>query len=475
MIFNSLEFLIFITIFFAFWPFLRNDKNLKWFFITFMSFIFYGWWDWRFLFLIIGSGLLDFWCGLKMTQSIKNKKFFLLLSIFGNVAGLSVFKYGFFIGTLLEDIFLLLGSNINLVSKIPDFTLIVPVGISFYTFQSMSYSIDIYNDKLKPTKNLLHFFSFLSMFPQLVAGPIIRAKDLLIQLDSNRKPKNIEIWNGLKLIVFGLFQKMVIADNIAVFVDAAYDGKTHFDGTIYWWFVIIGFGFQIYNDFCGYSLIARGIAKCMGLHFRINFNHPYISESLREFWTRWHISLSTWFRDYLYIPLGGNKKGLTLGVLFMVITMVISGIWHGANYTFIFWGLFHGIFLAIERLTKWNYYLSRFSFGRCINLLITFLTVMLSWNLFRSSDITQSLNIFNKLLIFKSTDFSFISQNFNPLFFLSIGLIIELLAFIRKKTKFLFLSFYSQYWIKESFILAIAIVFIFLFHGQGKTFIYFQF
>ena len=181
-----------------------------------MSFFFYGWWDWRFLFLILISGFLDFWCGLQMSKTKKNKKIFLFISIFGNIAGLSVFKYGLFFGAFLEDFFLLMGSNINFVSNIPDFTLIVPVGISFYTFQSMSYSIDIYNDKLKPTKNVLHFFSFLSMFPQLVAGPIIRAKDLLNQLYSNRIPKKIEIWNGIRLIVFGLFQKMVIADNIAI-------------------------------------------------------------------------------------------------------------------------------------------------------------------------------------------------------------------------------------------------------------------
>ena len=440
-----------------------------------MSFFFYGWWDWRFLFLILISGFLDFWCGLQMSKTKKNKKIFLFISIFGNIAGLSVFKYGLFFGAFLEDFFLLMGSNMNFVSNIPDFTLIVPVGISFYTFQSMSYSIDIYNDKLKPTKNILHFFSFLSMFPQLVAGPIIRAKDLLNQLYSNRIPKKIEIWNGIRLIVFGLFQKMVIADNIAIFVDSAYQGKTHFDGTIFWWFVLISFGFQIYSDFCGYSLIARGIAKCMGLHFRINFNHPYISESLREFWSRWHISLSTWFRDYLYIPLGGNKKGFGLGVFFMVITMVISGIWHGANYTFIFWGLFHGVFLAIERLTKWPLYFDKLPMGRYLNLVITFLIVMLSWNLFRSSDITQSLNIFRKLLIFKSSDFSFIGENFNPLFFLALGIIIELIAYVRKKTKFLIFSLFNQHFIKESFLLALTIVFILLFHGQGKTFIYFQF
>jgi D-alanyl-lipoteichoic acid acyltransferase DltB (MBOAT superfamily) len=193
----------------------------------------------------------------------------------------------------------------------------------------MSYTIDIYKGKLMPVKNVFHFFAYLSMFPQLVAGPIIRAKDLLKQLSVYRPVSDLMFWNGLKLIVIGFFQKTVLADNIATLVNYSFNNVEKYNGFLFWWIVVIAFAFQIYFDFSGYSLIARGLAKWMGLHFKINFNHPYLANSLKDFWQRWHISLSTWFRDYVYIPLGGNKKGKLLSHLFMWITMVLSGIWHG--------------------------------------------------------------------------------------------------------------------------------------------------
>ena len=217
----------------------------------------------------------------------------------------------------------------------------------------MSYTIDVYRGRMKPVTNLFHFFAFLSMFPQLVAGPIVRARDLIPQLEKNRDTTEAERWDGLKLIVGGYFKKVVIADNLAPFVNTAFAAVPSPDSSLYWWLVIAAFAFQIFFDFAGYSDIARGLAKWMGYDFLVNFDHPYTSTSLREFWARWHISLSTWFRDYVYIPLGGSKKGESWGHVSMWMTMVISGLWHGAAFHFLVWGAVHALFLSIERITLW--------------------------------------------------------------------------------------------------------------------------
>ena len=311
MLFNSLIFAVFVPVFFVVYNLAKKNRQLKWIVITIFSFIFYGWWDWRFLFLILFSGLLDF---ISAIYIYKAKKFFLWLSLIGNLGCLSIFKYSTFFANNIDWLMWSIGIESSLSANINTFSIVLPVGISFYTFQSMSYTIDVYREKMKPVKNIFLFFSYLSMFPQLVAGPIVRARDLFPQLLKNRKVSTIENWNGLKLIVFGFFKKTVIADNLAPFVNEAFRLNNDIDSTIYWVFVISCFAFQIYFDFSGYSDIARGLAKWMGLHFRLNFNHPYLSFSLKEFWQKWHISLSTWFRDYVYIPLGGSKKGFYLGL-----------------------------------------------------------------------------------------------------------------------------------------------------------------
>ena len=261
MIFNSIEFLIFALLFFTLWPLARKKNNSRWGFIVASSFVFYGWWDWRFLFLIIFSGMIDYIAGLSMINMRKMKKVILFISLFVNLGSLFIFKYSEFFAILIQDVFAFIDMKVDLISKIPEFALILPIGISFYTFQSLSYTIDIYRDRLQPTKNILHFFSYLAMFPQLVAGPIVRAKNLLFQLKHYKTPNSTEKWNALKLIIYGLFQKVVIADNLSYFIDSAYEGKSIYSGTLYWWFVVIAFSFQIYADFSGYSMIARGLAK----------------------------------------------------------------------------------------------------------------------------------------------------------------------------------------------------------------------
>ncbi|MCT4581638.1 MAG: MBOAT family protein [Flavobacteriales bacterium] len=470
MVFNSIEFLLFAILFFLLWPVFRKKDHSRWFFITAASFLFYGWWDWRFLFLIIGSGLIDFVLGYFITQKPQSKKTFLFLSVFGNLLSLSVFKYSHFFAQVIEDFISIFNFDIDLIAKIPDFALITPVGISFYTFQSLSYTVDIYRGRLKPTKNLLHFFSYLSMFPQLVAGPIVRAKDFLYQLKSYRIPTEIEKWNAMKLICFGLFQKMVIADNLSFFIDSAYEGKSSYDNAIYWWTVSIAFAFQIYSDFSGYSLIARGLAKLMGYHFKANFNHPYLAKSLKEFWSKWHISLSTWFRDYVYIPMGGSRNGMKNALIALTTTMLLSGIWHGANYTFIVWALIHILFLTLERLTKWN---KKWITNPTILLFLTFIQVTIAWVYFRSDNISQANSIIMKLFRFDSFDLRFFNAYFDNLIFLFLAIIIEF--FIKLKQ--------SNYTIKKLYYqnnldvisVTLAILAILLFRGAGQQFIYFQF
>lgn len=470
MLFNSVEFLFFAVIFFSLWPFVRKKDNLRWLTITFFSLLFYGWWDWRFLFLLLGSGLVDYFCGRWMAAQPGRKKIALFLSIVLNLGTLSIFKYSLFFASVLQDGFSFFNLNVDLVGRIPEFALILPVGISFYTFQSLSYTIDVYRGRLEPSRNILHFFSFLSMFPQIVAGPIVRAKVMLKQLKKYRVPTAIEKWDAAKLIGFGFFQKVVIADNLSYFIDSAYEGKTVYDGGIYWWIVAIAFSFQIYADFSGYSSIARGLAKLMGYHFRMNFNHPYLAQSLKEFWNRWHISLSSWFRDYVYIPLGGSRKGRTKGIIILTITMALSGLWHGANYTFLAWALIHTLFLLIERYTKWNKKLGNRAY---LLIPVVFLQVTVARVYFRAESMDQANEIIYKLFAFRDMSLEFVSLYFTSILFLLIAILIEYTIYLRRKYVRLAL-FYKRNHLDILF-LGIAIVCVLFFRGEGKQFIYFQF
>ena len=451
---------------------MNRKSNRRYAFLVVMSFIFYGWWDWRFLFLITGSGLIDYFTALAIVSRPKSKKVFLWTSLIGNLGSLAFFKYYILIASTADYFLGWMGIQSDLAKSTPGISLTGVVGISFYTFQSMSYTIDVYRGRLQPTRNLMHFFAYLAMFPQLVAGPIVRARDMLIQLTQQRIASDLQKWNGIKLFVFGLFQKTVLADNIGAMVNRAYSEGNTENGTFFWWLVLVGFAFQIYCDFSGYSLMARGLAKFMGYHLKMNFNHPYLSGSFRSFWSRWHISLSTWFRDYVYIPLGGSKKGIVKGIFFMTITMVVSGLWHGAWYTFLCWGLLHAVYLAIERLTKWPAHLKKLPLGKLLATLIVFVLVTLAWNFFRSATFEQSLTIFRRLFGFiPSGEFGLV--HFNALFFLVLAVIIE--------------CFYALYrysapvksWYKSRDLdigmTTIAFVLSLFFRGPAAEFIYFQF
>lgn len=407
MLFNSAEFLVFFAAFIAFWPLLRKRNSTRWPYLIAASFFFYGWWDWRFLFLLVGNGLIDFLAGLAMVRWPRRKKLLLVVSLSANLGALAVFKYLDFAVGNVNAVLGWMGST----RAVPLPMLTLPVGLSFYTFQSMSYTIDVYRGSLQPTRNPLHFFASLALFPHLVAGPIIRAADLLPQLCVVRKTSEAQRWEGLRLIVYGYFKKVVIADNLAPVVSAAFSASTLVPSGSYWWVIATLFAFQIYCDFSGYSDIARGLARWMGYQFPLNFDHPYIAGSFREFWTRWHISLSSWFRDYVYIPLGGSRGGAWAAHRNMWIAMLVSGLWHGAAWTFVIWGALHALFLSIERLTRWPKRLSQIRGGSVVAIVITLMGVLVAWVFFRAQSAGQAVSIVGLMFDPRTFDLASIRAN----------------------------------------------------------------
>ncbi|WP_108425134.1 MBOAT family O-acyltransferase [Flagellimonas amoyensis] len=411
MLFNSLDFAIFFPIVFVLYWLLSS--NLRWrnFLLLASSYVFYGWWDWRFLFLIVISSLVDFIIGQQIhkTGEKRKKRNYLWISLFVNLGFLIYFKYAnFFIETFVDS-FRLFGKEI----EISTLNIILPVGISFYTFQTLSYTIDVYRGQLKPTKDPLAFFTFVAFFPQLVAGPIERASHLLPQFYKTYKFNYDQVKSGLLLMAFGLFKKMVIADRAALYVNEVYNNPGDYEG-IQTIIATILFAFQIYCDFSGYSDIAIGAARTMGFDLMKNFDSPYLSKSITEFWRRWHISLSTWFRDYVYIPLGGSRKGQYRTYLNLFIVFVVSGLWHGAAITFVLWGVIHGAVIVLEKATKglrhkaYNFLgLGSGTFSnKLFFTLITFAIVDFAWIFFRANTFADSRTIIK----------GFFTNNFYELF-----------------------------------------------------------
>ena len=474
MLFNSLIFFVFATVFFSFFWIVKKQKiQLAWIYIVVFSFIFYGWWDWRFLFLILGSGLIDFFAGWMIYKHRKFRNPLLILSLLANLGILFSFKYSKFIFSQIEALFSYFDVTLHLTKNLPAFLSILPIGISFYTFQSMSYTIDVYKGNLKPTKNIFKFFAFLSMFPQLVAGPIVRSRTLLPQLEKMRQTNEVERWHGLQLIAFGYFKKVLLADNLAPMVNTAFADIHQTSSTIYWWMTMLGFAFQIYCDFSGYSDIARGLAKIMGFHFKMNFDHPYLSGSFKEFWQRWHISLSTWFRDYVYIPLGGSRKGKFRSHLNMWITMVVSGFWHGASWNFVIWGWLHALYLSLERWSKWPKRLSKLNLKWLAVILVMF-QVTLAWVFFRAQTFSDAITILKNMLWFNTNvDFKITDDIRNGFYFILLALSIEY-VFYRIKIRHIFKNELHRR-IAEVALIALMITITIFLRGKGHAFIYFQF
>ena len=383
-----------------------SKKQIRHFILLIFSLVFYGWWDWRFCFLMFGVIFISYFSAIQMGKE-QTKKPFLMIGIVVPLMALAYFKYcNFFISSFVSAF-----KIHNAISL----KIILPVGISFYTFQALSYTVDVYNKKLSAEKNFIRFALYISFFPQLVAGPIIRASDFLPQLNEER---NITIQNfsvGIQIFVFGLFKKIVIADYLSVFVDEVFraPGAFHAISLI---LAIIAYSIQIYFDFSGYSDMAIGCAKCLGYDFIRNFNIPYISRNITEFWRRWHISLSSWLRDYLYIPLGGNRKGKVRTYINNMLTMLLGGLWHGANWTFVIWGAIHGIALAIHKLymtwrgktTKSENEIPFYQYGAkkvityIFSVILTNIFVGFTWIFFRSDNFSTAFFYISRIVFFKT-------------------------------------------------------------------------
>ena len=398
MLFNSIEFLVFLPIVFAFYWLLH--KQLRWqnAFVVAASYLFYGWWDWRFLMLIAFTTLCSYGSGLAIGNKQNNPsakgpspKFYLWANIVLNLLILGLFKYYDFFAQSFANAFL--GGNADRILL----HLVLPVGISFYTFQALSYSIDVYRGNMKPTRDIVAFFAYVSFFPQLVAGPIERATSLLPQFEQSRKFDYATAVDGLRQMLWGFFKKMVVADSCAIYVDIIFDHPDWFNGSSLLLAALL-FTIQIYGDFSGYSDIAIGCAKLFGIRLRRNFNVPYFSRDIAEFWRRWHISLTTWFRDYIYIPMGGSRVSKWRVLLNTLVIFLVSGLWHGANWTFVAWGAYHALlFLPLILLGKNRKYRNVVAEGRTLpslrelgQMLLTFLLAMMGWILFRADSIEQA-------------------------------------------------------------------------------------
>jgi D-alanyl-lipoteichoic acid acyltransferase DltB (MBOAT superfamily) len=402
MLFNSIDFALFLPIVFLLYWFVFNKLKIQNLFITFVSYLFYGWWDWRFLGLIFFSSLVDYAIGilLKNQQKILLRKVLLGLSLSINLGFLGFFKYyNFFVDNFVQA-FTLLGHSFQPQTL----QIILPVGISFYTFQTLSYSIDVYRRNLEPTTDFWSFFAYVSFFPQLVAGPIERASNLLPQFYVARKFDYAKVVCGLRQILWGLFKKMVIADNAAELANQIFNNSSDYSGSTLFLGALF-FAFQIYGDFSGYSDIAIGTARLFGFSLMQNFAFPYFSRDIAEFWRRWHISLSTWFRDYVYIPLGGSKGSNWLKLRNTFIIFLLSGFWHGANWTFVAWGALNAIYFLPLLLFKRNRKnMSHISIEKNISsiktiasIVFTFVLTIFAWIFFRAENLQQAFEILSAI------------------------------------------------------------------------------
>ena len=404
MLFNSLEFIFFLPVVFALYWFLSKNRDAQNVLLLLASYVFYAYWDYRFLSLIILSSGIDYYLGnaIYTTQVESKRKQLLLSSVVANIGILAIFKYfDFFIAsanTLLD--------SFGVSTQLRLLELLFPVGISFYTFQTLSYTIDIYRRKIEPTKDVVSFFGFVSFFPQLVAGPIERASDLLPQFKSDRKFDYSNAMDGTRQILWGMFKKVVVADNAAIIVDSIFNNYQ--DASPFVLFLGAGLFFvQVYGDFSGYSDIAIGTAKLLGYRLSINFASPFFSRSFSEFWRRWHITLNTWFRDYVYFPLGGSRQGKRRHLINITIVFVVCGFWHGAAWTFIIWGFVNALYFVVEQrfnlVSDKQVPLEELRFpkpGDLFQMFMVFSAIAISLIFFRSPDLSSAFDYFIEMTDF---------------------------------------------------------------------------
>ena len=482
MLFNSFDFAIFLPIVFGiYWFVLKQDIRAQNLLIIAASYVFYGWWDWRFLGLIFISTLVDYAVGLHLSKQAKptTRNLLLWTSVAVNLGILGFFKYYNFFLDNFTTVFSFLGQEIPSSSL----EIILPVGISFYTFQTLSYTIDIYRQKLSPTRDFISFAAFVGFFPQLVAGPIERAANLLPQFHVQRTFKYDKAADGLRQILWGLFKKVVIADNCAEFTHIIFNSSIDHTGST----LLLGaflFTLQIYGDFSGYSDIAIGTARLFGFELTQNFAFPFFSRDIGEFWRRWHITLSTWFRDYLYIPLGGSRKGLGITIRNIFIIFLVSGFWHGANWTFVAWGALHALyFIPLLLLGQNRQYLTIVAKNRALptikelmQMTFTFGLVTLAFIFFRSENISQADDIFSAIFsmsLFTVPEVDKMWKIYIILILIGGFLTVE---WYGRRNKYA-LETISQDWpkvIRWAFYYLIILL-MFVFKGGEQEFIYFQF
>lgn len=483
MLFNSIEFLLFLPIVFLLYWFIFKKRNWQNILVVIASYVFYGWWDWRFLVLIFFTSFCSYVGGLLLEQNEKNEKARKAINVCNviiNLAILGYFKYcNFFVESLNSIAHTLFDYDLGWVTL----KIILPVGISFYTFQALSYTIDVYKHSIKATHDPFAFFAYISFFPQLVAGPIERATNLLPQFQGDRHFDYASAVDGLRQMLWGFFKKMVVADNCATIVNQYWGQYQDLSGIM---LVILGvlFSFQIYCDFSGYSDIAIGCARMFGINLLRNFNFPYFSRNIPEFWKRWHISLTTWFRNYIYFPLGGSHCSKWKTIRNVFIVWCVSGLWHGANWTFVCWGLYHAVLLNVYNLLgiKTKYETEpiligedgRFDFRVLLKIVFTFILAVFGWIIFRAETMSQAVNYFHALF-----SNAFINgesvKGTTELFFCAMLVMIE--WFQRKKQHALQFSNGGmfKYRICRWGVYYLILATIAFFAGVNQTFIYFQF
>ena len=481
MLFNSFEFMLFLPIVFLLYWFVFKPRRLQNLFLVVASYVFYGWWDWRFLLLIALTSACSYASGLLLEHyegKRKAQKIVSASNIVLNLLILGVFKYYNFFVESLEALFAsLLNYHLDWVT----INVILPVGISFYTFQALSYTIDVYQKKLPATHDIVEFFAYISFFPQLVAGPIERATNLLPQFQRDRQFDYVKAVDGMRQMLWGFLKKLVVADNCASVVNVYWDQYHNLPGLTLFLLGVL-FTFQIYCDFSGYSDIAIGCARLFGFNLMRNFNYPYFSRSIPDFWRRWHISLTTWFRDYIYFPLGGSRCDKWKIIRNVYIVWGISGLWHGANWTFVCWGLFHATLLAIYNILGVNTkYKDVVAYGKNLpnikeacQMGLTFFLAVIGWIIFRSEDITQAFEYLSAMCSNKIFDASLIYGRV----YLCFGIVLLIIEWLQRD-KLHALQFSNRkpfiYRFVRWGLYYIVLLIIARFAGASQTFIYFQF
>lgn len=481
MLFNSIEFLFFLPLFFILYWFVFRERRWQNFFVVVASYIFYGWWEWRFLALIIFTSACSFVSGLLLEHYDTRpglKKMIGAANIIINLAVLGFFKYyNFFVDNLNVLMNNMFGCELGLLTM----HIILPVGISFYTFQALSYSIDVSRHNIRATHDPIEFFAYISFFPQLVAGPIERATNLLPQFQRARSFDYRQAVDGMRQMLWGFLKKLLVADNCASFVNSYWDSYSSLSGAM---LILLGvlFTFQIYCDFSGYSDIAIGCARLLGINLMRNFNYPYFSRSIPEFWRRWHISLTTWFRDYIYFPLGGSRVSKFITIRNVFIVWAISGLWHGANWTFVCWGVFHALILNTYNLfgisTKYG---NDVACGRLLpskkeflQMALTFSLAVIGWIIFRADSIAQVYEYFASMIKNPFVGDT-LKEGVDELIICTIFILVEWLQRDKQHAlQFPCNRIFDYRFVRWAIYYAVLYVII-SYSGASQTFIYFQF